>query len=122
MLQVESFVLVADNVGVAVGKCIHVYRGFYKKACAHIGDKVLLSVRKKIARKNVKHKLFFGYVVRSKFGIRRRSGHFLRFKTNSCVVMADLETYRGTRIKGPISSEYRFHSFKHLISLTSCFI
>lgn len=122
MIQIESFVNVADNVGVAIGKCIHVYRGFYKKAYAKIGDRILLSVRKKLPRKNVKHKLFFGYLIRSRFGIRRCSGHFLRFKTNSCIVMADLETYRGTRVKGPVSAEFRFHSFKNLTSITSCFI
>ena len=122
MLQIESFVQVADNVGVAVGKCIHVYRGFFKKANAYIGDKILLSVRKKLARKEVKRKLFFGYVIRSKFGIRRRSGHIVRFQTNSCVILADLETYRGTRIKGPISAEFRFHRFKTLTSISSCFI
>lgn len=122
MLQVESFIHVADNVGVAVGKCIHVYRGFYKKAYACIGDRILLSVRKKLARKEVKKKLFWGYVIRSRFGTRRRSGHFVRFKANSCVILADLDTYRGTRVKGPVAAEFRFHSFKSLISISSCFI
>jgi large subunit ribosomal protein L14 len=122
MLQVESFVTISDNVGVAVGKCIHVYRGFYKKACAGIGDRILLSVRKKIARKDVKRKLFFGYVIRSRFGKRRRSGHILRFKTNSCVILADLETYKGTRIRGPVAAEFRFHLFRAIVSVSSCFL
>jgi len=66
MLGIETKCLSADRTGILVGKCIHVYKGFYKKANAVVGDRILISVRKTVAAKSVKKKISQAVVIRAK--------------------------------------------------------
>ena len=56
-------------------------------------------------------------IVRTKFGVRRNDGTYIRFDENACVIIRDDKGPRGTRIFGPVARELRDSNFMKIISL-----
>jgi large subunit ribosomal protein L14 len=56
-------------------------------------------------------------VVRSKHGVRRNDGSYVKFDQNAAVVIKDDKTPVGTRIFGPVARELRDKSFMRIVSL-----
>ncbi|MBS4892139.1 uL14 family ribosomal protein, partial [Veillonella sp.] len=56
-------------------------------------------------------------IVRSKKGIRRQDGSYIRFDENAAVVIKEDKTPRGTRIFGPVARELREKDFMKIVSL-----
>lgn len=119
MIQIETKLFGIDNIGILQGKCIHVYKGFYKKAKATSGDKILISVRKRNAAKiALKKKTNQAIVVHTKFPFRRLSGSFFRFDKNNFLSLHQDGSYRGNAIRGPLPCELFFSSLKDSSFLT----
>jgi large subunit ribosomal protein L14 len=58
-----------------------------------------------------------GVVVRSKYGLRRKNGTYIKFDDNAVVLIKDDKTPRGTRIFGPVARELRDHGYMKIVSL-----
>ena len=56
-------------------------------------------------------------VVRTKFGLRRPDGSYIKFDDNAAVIIKDDLNPRGTRIFGPVARELRDKSFMKIVSL-----
>ena len=56
-------------------------------------------------------------IVRSKRGLRREDGSYIRFDENAAVIIKDDKTPRGTRIFGPVARELRDDDYMKIISL-----
>ncbi|GIW49735.1 MAG: hypothetical protein KatS3mg080_0346 [Anoxybacillus sp.] len=56
-------------------------------------------------------------VVRTKRGVRRTDGSYIRFDENACVIIRDDKSPRGTRIFGPVARELREKDFMKIVSL-----
>ena len=56
-------------------------------------------------------------VVRSKKGLRRNDGSYIRFDENAAVIIKEDKTPKGTRIFGPVASELRANDFMKIVSL-----
>lgn len=117
MIQQQSRLNVGDNTGAKEIMCIRVLGGSLRRY-ANIGDIIVASVKSATPGGQVKKgDVVKAVVVRSKKGLRRPDGSFIRFDENAAVIIKDDKTPRGTRIFGPVARELRDHDFMKIISL-----
>ena len=117
MIQQQTILNVADNTGAKRIMCIQVMGGSYRKV-GNIGDVIVASVKDASPGGVVKKgDVVKAVIVRSKKGIRRQDGSYIRFDENAAVVIKDDKTPRGTRIFGPVARELREKDFMKIVSL-----
>ena len=117
MVQMESYLKVADNTGAKEIHCIRVLGGS-KRKYGNIGDVIVASVRKAAPGGTVKKgEVVKAVIVRSKRGLRREDGTYVRFDENAAVIIKDDRNPRGTRIFGPVARELREKDFMKILSL-----
>ena len=117
MVQMESYLKVADNTG---AKEIHTIRvlGGSKRKYGNIGDIIVASVRKATPGGTVKKgEVVKAVIVRTKRGVRREDGSYVRFDENAAVIIKEDKNPRGTRIFGPVARELRDKEFMKILSL-----
>ena len=117
MIQEESYLKVADNTG---AKEIHTIRvlGGSKRKYGNIGDVIVASVRKAAPGGTVKKgDVVKAVIVRSKRGVRREDGSYVRFDENAAVIIKEDRNPKGTRIFGPVARELREKDYMKLLSL-----
>ena len=117
MVQMQTYLKVADNTGAKELMCIRVLGGS-RKRYANIGDVVVASVKKAAPGGTVKKgDVVKAVIVRSKQGLRREDGSYIRFDENAAVIIDNNKQPRGTRIFGPVARELRDKDFMKIISL-----
>ena len=117
MIQQESYLKVADNTGAKEIHCIRVLGGS-KRKYGNIGDVIVASVRKAAPGGTVKKgEVVKAVIVRTKRGIRREDGSYVRFDENAAVIIKEDKNPRGTRIFGPVARELREKDFMKILSL-----
>ena len=117
MVQMESYLKVADNTG---AKEIHTIRvlGGSKRKYGNIGDVIVASVRKAAPGGTVKKgDVVKAVIVRTKRGVRREDGSYVRFDENAAVIIKDDKNPKGTRIFGPVARELRDKDYMKILSL-----
>ena len=117
MVQMESYLKVADNTG---AKEIHTIRvlGGSKRKYGNIGDVIVASVRKASPGGTVKKgDVVKAVIVRTKRGVRREDGTYVRFDENAAVIIKDDKNPKGTRIFGPVARELRDKDYMKILSL-----
>ena len=117
MIQQESYLKVADNTGAKEIKCIRVMGGSSRRY-GNIGDVVVASVRKAAPGGTVKKgEVVKAVIVRTRRGVRRADGTYVRFDENAAVLIRDDKNPRGTRIFGPVARELRDKDYMKILSL-----
>ena len=117
MIQQESRMKVADNTGAKELLCIRVLGGTGRRY-ANIGDVVVCSVKKATPGGVVKKgDVVKAVIVRSKSGVRRADGSYIKFDENAAVIVKEDKTPKGTRIFGPVARELREKEFTKILSL-----
>ena len=117
MIQQESYLKVADNTGAKEIHCIRVLGGS-KRKYGNIGDVIVASVRKATPGGTVKKgDVVKAVIVRTKRGVRREDGSYVRFDENAAVIIKEDKNPRGTRIFGPVARELRERDFMKILSL-----
>ncbi len=117
MIQQESRLNIADNSGAREVLVIKVLGGTRRKY-ANIGDVVTVTVKKAAPNSAVKKgEIVKAVIVRTKTGLRRKDGSYIKFDDNAAVILKDDMTPRGTRIFGPVARELREKNFMRIISL-----
>ena len=117
MIQQQSRLKVADNSGAREIMVIRVMGGS-KVKYGNIGDIVVGSVKKSIPNGTVKAgQVVKAVIVRSKEGIRRADGSYIKFGDNACVLIKADKSPIGTRVLGPVARELRDKDFTKIISL-----
>ena len=117
MVQQQSRLKVADNTGAKEIMCIRCLGGSHRKY-AEIGDIIIASVKSATPGGVVKKgEVVKAVVVRSKKGVRRADGSYLRFDENAAVIIRDDGTPKGTRIFGPVARELRDGDYMKILSL-----
>jgi len=117
MIQPESTLEVADNSGARKVACIRVLGGSRRKY-ASVGDIIVVSVKEAIPNARVKRgEVRRAVVVRTKKGLPRPDGTFIRFDDNAAVILDTQREPVGTRIFGPVARELRGRKFMKIISL-----
>ncbi|MCL2858978.1 MAG: 50S ribosomal protein L14 [Oscillospiraceae bacterium] len=117
MVQQQTRLKVADNTGAKEIMCIRCLGGSLKRY-ANVGDVIVASVKTATPGGVVsKGDVVKAVVVRTKKGVRREDGSYLKFDENAAVIIRDDKTPRGTRIFGPIARELRDKDYMKIISL-----
>lgn len=117
MIQTESRMRVADNSGAKEILVIRVLGGTNKKY-ANIGDTVVCSVKSATPGGVVKKgEVVKAVVVRTKSGVKRNDGSYIKFDDNAVVIIKEDKNPVGTRIFGPVTRELRSGKFMKIISL-----
>ena len=117
MIQAESRLKVADNTGAKELLCIRVVGGSSRKY-ANIGDVIIATVKKATPGGVVKKSdVVKAVVVRTKKGVGRADGSYIKFDENAAVIIRDDKNPRGTRIFGPVARELREKDYLKILSL-----
>ena len=138
MIQMQTYLKVADNSGAKELMCIRVLGGTRRKY-ANTGAKELLcirvlggSVRRYAAVGDIivatvkdatpggvvkKGDVVKAVIVRSAKGLRRADGTYIRFDENAAVIIKEDKNPRGTRIFGPVAKELREKDYMKILSL-----
>ena len=117
MIQQESYLKVADNTGAKEIHCIRVLGGS-KRKFGNIGDVIVAFVRKAAPGGTVKKgEVVKAVIVRTKRGVRREDGSYVRFDENAAVIIKEDKNPKGTRIFGPVARELREKDFMKILSL-----
>lgn len=117
MIQEETYLKVADNTGAKEIKTIRVLGGS-KRKYGNIGDVIVASVRKAAPGGTVKKgEVVKAVIVRTKRGVRREDGTYVRFDENAAVLIKEDKNPRGTRIFGPVARELREKDYMKILSL-----
>lgn len=117
MIQTESRLVIADNTG---AKEVLVIRnlGGSKVKFTNIGDIIICTVKKAQPNAGVKKgQVVKAVIVRTKFGVKRKTGEYVRFDDNAAVLINDKGEPRGTRIFGPVGRELREKGYNKIVSL-----
>ena len=117
MIQMQTNLEVADNSGAKVVTCIKVLGGS-KRMVAGLGDIIVVAVQQavtggKIKKGDVKKAV----IVRTVYPVRRDDGSYIKFDTNSVVIINNTNEPIGTRIFGPVARELRSRNFTKICSL-----
>ena len=117
MVQTTTTLDVADNSGAKKIMCIRVLGGT-KRKYASLGDVIIVSVKEAIPNAKVKKgEVAKAVIVRTKKEVSRQDGSYIRFDTNSAVLVDKDNEPVGTRIFGPVARELRAKRFMKIISL-----
>lgn len=117
MIQQESMMKVADNTGAKELMCIRVLGGTDRRY-AGIGDVVVATVKKATPGGVVKKgEVVKAVIVRTRHGIKRADGSYIKFDENSAVIIKEDKNPRGTRIFGPVARELREKDYLKILSL-----
>ena len=107
MIQQQTILKVADNTGAKEIMCIRCLGGSYRKT-SNIGDVIVASVKTATPGGVVKKgDVVKAVIVRSKKGLRRQDGSYIKFDENAAVIIKEDGTPKGTRIFGPVARELR---------------
>ncbi|MFN5289950.1 MAG: 50S ribosomal protein L14 [Gemmataceae bacterium] len=119
MIQMYTYLDVADNTGAKECMCIKVLGGTHRRY-AGLGDVVVASVKKAIPGGEVKPgEVVKAVVVRCKKATRREDGSYVRFDRNALVLIDNEMNPRGTRIFGAVARELRDSGFAKIVSLAA---
>ncbi len=118
MLQVRSWIKIADNTGAKIVNVFSV-NGKNSNRFARLGDVVSGSIKETAPRGQFKKgDKIYAVIVRTRKEVRRKDGSYIRFDENAGVIInKDTLEPRGTRIFGPIPRELRDKGFSKIISL-----
>ncbi len=117
MVQAETVLNVADNSGARRVLCIKVLGGS-RRRYASLGDIIVVSVKEASPNAKVKKgDVMKAVVVRTTKEVGRPDGSYIRFDSNSAVLIDNQKEPVGTRIFGPVARELRAKKFMKILSL-----
>ena len=119
MIQTETRLKVADNSGAKELLCIRILGGTSRKY-ANIGDVIVCAVKDATPGGVVKKSdVVKAVIVRTKTGVRRADGSYVKFDQNAAVIIKEKNDKNpvGTRIFGPVARELRDNGFMKIVSL-----
>jgi len=117
MIQQETRLKIADNSGAKEILTIKVLGGTSRKY-ANIGDIIVATVKAATPGGIVKKgEVVKAVIVRTKRGVSRADGSFIKFDDNAAVIIKDDKSPKGTRIFGPVARELREAEFMKIVSL-----
>ena len=117
MVQQETRLVAADNSGAKELLCIRVLGGSTRRY-GNVGDVIVASVKSATPGGVVKKgEVVRAVIVRTKKGVSRPDGSYIRFDDNAAVIIKEDKNPRGTRIFGPVARELRERQYMKILSL-----
>ena len=117
MIQMQTYLNVADNSGAKRVQCIKVIGGSHKMT-AGIGDIIVVAVKDALPNAAIKKgDVQRAVIVRTSKEYRRPDGTYIMFDDNACVIVDATQAPKGKRIFGPVARELRDEGFMKIVSL-----
>ena len=117
MIQMGTVLDVADNSGAKKVGCITILGGSSGQY-GNLGDIITASVKEALPDGTVKKgQVVQAVIVRTRRAQRRKDGSYIRFDTNSAVLIDAQREPVGTRVFGPVARELREKRFMKIVSL-----
>ena len=117
MIQMMSYLNVADNSGAKRVQCIKILGGS-KRRSASVGDTVVVAVKVALPGGAIrKGSMTRAVVVRTRKELRRDDGTYIRFDDNACVLVDTAGNPAGKRVFGPVARELRERDYMKIVSL-----
>ncbi len=117
MIQVESYLNVADNSGAKTVQCISVLGGS-RRRYAGVGDIITVAVKDALPTSTIKKgSIEQAVIVRTHKEYRRPDGTYIRFDDNACVIIDANKNPKGKRVFGPVARELREQDYMKIVSL-----
>ena len=117
MIQMQSYLNVADNSGAKRVQCVKVLGGS-KRMIAGVGDVIVVAVKDALPNGQLKRgAVQRAVIVRTNKEYRRPDGTYIRFDDNACVIIDANGNPRGKRIFGPVARELREGGYMKIVSL-----
>lgn len=117
MLQTESEVVIADNTGAKIGQIIRILKGSTARK-AGVGDRVVIAIKSVSTSSTFKKwDVARAVIVRTKKGVNRKDGSYLKFADNAVAIINKDNEPVGKRIFGPVARELRDVGFKEIATL-----
>jgi large subunit ribosomal protein L14 len=117
MIQMQTWLDVADNSGAKRAMCIKVLGGSHRRY-ANVGDIIVVAIKKAIPHSEIKQKTVCkAVIVRTASPIKREDGSTLRFDSNAVVLIDKDGNPVGSRIFGPVARELRARNYMKIVSL-----
>ncbi len=117
MIQTQTYLNVADNSGAKKIMCIRVLGGSTRKS-GNVGDVIVAAVKEATPGGVVKKgEVVKAVIVRTRKGLRRNDGSYIKFDENAAVLINEQKNPRGTRIFGPVARELRDKDYMKIVSL-----
>ncbi len=117
MIQMGTVLDVADNSGAKKVGCINIMGGSSGQY-GSLGDVITASVKEALPDGTVKKgQVVKAVIVRTRKAQRRKDGSYIRFDTNSAVLIDAQREPVGTRVFGPVARELREKRFMKIVSL-----
>jgi large subunit ribosomal protein L14 len=122
MLFANSCLVVADNSGAKVVKCIKILGGSFH-TCGGVGDFFVVAVQTRTPdSKYLKKKIQLGLVVGTRKLLRRRAGNYIQFGENRILLLSDKTKFMSSRVDGPIATEIRLKKIFKIVSLADVIV
>ncbi|MEW6104238.1 MAG: 50S ribosomal protein L14 [bacterium] len=117
MIQQQTMLSVADNSGARKLMCMKILGGS-KRRYAGLGDIIIGVVKEAIPTSPIKQgSVVKAVVVRTRKEQRRDDGSYIRFDTNSAIIIDNDGNPKATRVFGPVARELRQKNFTKIITL-----
>ncbi len=117
MIQMMSYLNVADNSGAKRVQCIKILGGSRRRS-ASVGDTVVVAVKVALPGGAIrKGSMSRAVVVRTRKELKRGDGTYIRFDDNACVLVDTAGNPAGKRIFGPVARELRERDYMKIVSL-----
>jgi large subunit ribosomal protein L14 len=117
MVQMQTYLNVADNSGAKRVQCIKILGGS-KRKYASVGDIIVVAVKDALPNAPVKKgTVERAVIVRTTKEFRRAAGTYIRFDDNACVIIDKAHNPKGKRIFGPVARELRDADYMKIVSL-----
>jgi len=119
MIHLNTKLVVADNSGAKIVKCIKVLGSTGKKV-GYVGQKIVVSIREALPKMKVsKGQVCYAIIIRTKTPVRRADGSYISFDDNSVVMLDKKGEMIGTRVFGPVPREVKGSGYLKIASLAS---
>ena len=119
MIHLNTQLLVADNSGAKIVKCIKVLGSTGKKV-GYVGQKIVVSVKDALPKMKVsKGQVCYAVIIRAKNPIRRADGTYIIFDDNAVALLDKKGEMIGTRVFGPVPREVKSSGYLKIASLAS---
>ena len=117
MIQMMTYLNVADNSGAKRVQCIKILGGSGRRS-ASVGDVVVVAVKVALPGGAIKKgSVTRAVVVRTRKELKRGDGTYIRFDDNACVLVDTSGNPAGKRIFGPVARELRDRDYMKIVSL-----
>lgn len=118
MIHIQTKLKIIDNSGISIGQCLKIY----KKKIGQIGDIILISTKTLRSHKKIKINkgdIFKALIIHTRYPQKSTIGNMIRFDENCITILNNQMKPLGTRIFGPITSEFRKQKQFKIVSLAS---